>query len=473
MKKFLSVFLIIATVLSIVLLCSSCDRVVLTEDNFFDVIDKKYNAQKSFQLDLSASFVFYVEGNEIKADADGVIIMDTSRSKHVYYYEKTTTNAVCDALSMNETETAIEAYNDGKFFIYSENKNGKNAIYSEEKSDDFIKYFEASNSTDEFSPDFNDCTNKELIKNEDGTYTYKTSGYTNKTIDLFAKSTDLTSSILDLDINDIEFAITVDKKANLQSGEIKFIFDKNNGKTPEMNISFSCKYGDSIIKITDDINPDDYTKTENILLMKNIELMLNKKYDSESGSFKLDVYQVLLRNSKETTSREVDRVSFKTQNEAFTYDIDVIYDGTELKLSYADGTQTLTAENQTNTAKQTDEEAKEFIKSLMKSIEFSADMLSDVKQTSDNVYRFTIKNPDKTPYQKVYISLAGGYLQSGYGVSEISQTITVTIEEGEIVSIFSNVSTKGKLSATSNTISYTVNTKIEFTDSTDEEAAGE
>ena len=144
-----------------------------------------------------------------------------------------------------------------------------------------------------------------------------------------------------------------------------------------------------------------------------------------------------------------------------------------MKLSYADGTQTVTAENQTNTAKQTDEEAKEFIKSLMKSIEFSADMLSDVKQTSDNVYRFTIKNPDKTPYQKVYISLAGGYLQSGYGVSEISQTITVTIEEGEIVSIFSNVSTKGKLSATSNTISYTVNTKIEFTDSTDEEAAGE
>ena len=472
MKKLISALLITALVLSSMLALASCKKdspseepFVLTEENFWQATGEKGESQKAQEMSLSLKMVMYVSGSKFEITSNGHMIEDLRDANDPYHFTKTTVRTTCNSLSVDETSVTIEAYNDGKFFKYSETGDIKNALYSEEAYSDFLDYNTDNASVDE-DPDVTNCVNKAFISNEDGTYTFKTSGYTKKTISVFEKLLSFDELGLDSEITDAELEVTADSQAHIKSGKINFVFDEKGSETPSLTLEFTAKSPDEITRVTDDIDPSKYTKTDNLLLIYGIETMLNKNVNSDEGSFTYTSVQSARVGTSTSKSTEVDTVKFSTKDGKYTYTIDVDYDGEVFTVTYENGSQSVISGKDVSSEPQTEEEARQLIKTYASGIYYYPDRISEVKKTSDGVYELTVSNPEKSDFESLYAGMGGK-------LTECKQVITVTVKDGKLIEIKSSFVTSGAV--TSNTpspymITYLIDMTLNFEEATTPEA---
>lgn len=471
MKKLISLIMITSLILSAMLIFASCvkespsdepDSFVLTEENFWQAIEEKELAQKAYELTMNMKAVMYVSGTKVEIDSDSHVIFDERNENDPYYYTKNIVKSVASAIALDETAVMIEAYNDGKYFTYNESSETKTALYSEETYADFLKYCN-SESSDEEDPDVTSCVNKSFVENEDGTFTYKTSGYTKKTISIFEKLINLDELGLDVEISDLELEVTADADANLKNGKFVFAFEEKGSQTPSISMEFNYKSEDEITRVTDDIDPSKYTKSENLLFIREIETMLDEKFSADKGSFTYTSVQSARVGTSTNKSTEVDTVKFSTKDGKYTYTIDVDYDGEVFTVTYENGSQSVISGKDVSSEPQTEEEAKQLIKSYASGIYYYPDRISEVKKTSDDgVYELTVSNPEKSDFESFYAGMGGK-------LTECKQVITVTVKDGKLIEIKSSFVTSGAV--TSNTpspymITYLIDMTLNFEEAT-------
>jgi hypothetical protein len=151
---------------------------------------------------------------------------------------------------------------------------------------------------------------------------------------------------------------------------------------------------------------------------------------------------------------EENKISFGEGDAGYFYDIDSYINKTRYDISYQNGKQTVKSGSQSQENAQTEQEAREWILSLINAANYAPDIVTNVEDKGDGLYKLTCGNLNKDEYEAFFASSKGS-------LSSVGQTISVTIKDGAIVSILSTVTAKGTVD-TYGAITLTVTTSAKF-----------
>lgn len=473
MKKFRSLLLMLLA-LSMILSLASCElfekeeeeitteevteeatepEETLTADEVYDRIDAKMDAYDSYESTFSMILNATVNGIDIKTQTEGVDIRRGLATDNFEFYTDMEMTVSTSASSEKEKIVNIEAYHEGNYFVSYRGGGISQKLYSPMSKEDARAYAEKEES-DFFQ--YNDCVNKECVKNEDGTYEVIFSGYTAKAISDILEDTGLDTSMLSAEIVDVKFSIKADAEFNATDIAFDFEFKPTSGtKLPELSAKGTySKYNEAEIKPAA-INPDQYTKIDDVRLLDEVEELLAARTEAEEGEFTLTISQQVKVMGESQYSQEVDKVVYGVGKEGYFYDIDADMNGTKYDISYSQGAQSVTADGQTQKVPQAEQDARAFIENLINSCQYDEQLVTGLTKVSDNEYTVTCE--PKASYEAVFESMGAKY-------RSVKQTITLTLEDGKIMKIDSNVDSKGYFTEGFNTyeVSFTVKSEVVF-----------
>ena len=177
--------------------------------------------------------------------------------------------------------------------------------------------------------------------------------------------------------------------------------------------------------------------------------MIEDIEELENGSFVLDLTQTISTSYSKNSYTERDTVTYGKKDGKYFYDAKASADNAKYDISYANGKQTVTVSGQTQTVDQSEKEAKAFVNGLINSAKYSPDKIINITQKEDGVYTI-ICTPDSSLYKPAY-----SYLTNA------TQSITFTIQDGKITKISSTVSASCYV-ATYGSVSFSLKTECEF-----------
>ena len=406
-----------------------------TADELFKKIDEKMDSYDSYESTLEMIMNVTMNGVEASVTAKGLEIRQGLTTDNFAFYTETEMKMAIPSLSTTEKLTNVEAYHGGNYFLSNRGDGISQKIYSPMTKEDAKAYVDEKDS-DIF--EFGDCVNKEAKVNEDGTYELTFSGYTAKAIHEILGQTGLDTSMLTHDVIDLTVSIKADAEFNATAFEFSFVFEQKPGgeKMPEISVKGTYyKYNEALIDAAK-VNPEKYTAVDDIRLIDEMEDLLDARYAKEEGKFTLDISQTLKIMGETQQSTETDIVTYGKNDKGYFYDIDADMNGTKYDISYSLGAQTVVAGGQSQAVAQTEAEARAFIENLINTCQFKDTEVIGVKKISDNKYSFTC---EPKVYYKALIEQMGATFRS------VTQTITVTVENGKITAIKSEANAKGEI----------------------------
>ena len=450
MMKKRTLFLL-ACILFMLLTLVSCGEPKSAEA-LYAKVDKTMSALNSYEMDLDLKMTFYISNYKVSSEGTGHAVEDGLQGGEYYFYQETNTKIESKGLSLDENQKNVEAYYNGNYFMLNESGKASQKLYSPLTVEEVMDY-RADNDMDALDV-MNDCTDQSFAKKEDGTWELTCSGYTKSAIATLEEGMGLDHDMFDAEIMDMKMTLTADEEYRATRIKMELVFeDKKNAPTGSITIDFS-KY-DAAVRLTDQLNTEDYPKVEDVRLLKQVEDMLQERSESESGSFTLALTQSVRSSasSHSTTAKETDKVTFGEDESGYFYDIDATVDNVKYDISYKDGTQTVKTSSKTQNNAQTEKEARAYIVSLINSAGYDGSVVSKIEKRGGGVYRFTC-NPATETYEAYYANMGGKY-------TSVTQTITVTIEEDRIVKIQSAIMAQGSV-VNYGTVTLTVNTTVTF-----------
>jgi len=327
----------------------------------------------------------------------------------------------------------LRAFHKGNIFIWAEQDNLTQKLYSSLTKDEYIAYLEKQSGMIEI--DFEACVNSSFVKNEDKSWTLTYSGYTKKVIDEFIEA--FGDELFEEEIEDMEITVHANADFTVKDVEIKIIFE-NESSTSEfsMNQKYS-NYGEAT-PIVDTLNVSQYKKVSDCRLLTDIEDMIEDLEELETGSFVLDISQKFSTSSPsyKQTNTEKDTVTYGKKDGKYFYNAKAKTDDMEYNIDYANGKQTITISDQVQTADQTEKEAKAFINGLINTAKYEAIRVSDIEKLEDGTYRISCDKPNANLYNPVFSSL-------NTPVQNVLQRIDITVQDGKIIKIKSSLSANG------------------------------
>ena len=460
MKKFrsvLSMLLVFAMILSF----SSCMKIEgddsdtteapareYTAEELFVLIDEKMNAYDSYETALEMSINTTTNGINVKSNATGTVISRGLKTGNWEFYTTMETVVTSPALASSQRVNSIEAYVGGNYYISNRGTVGEKVeqkFYSPMSVEDAKSKYDE---TDVDMSDFNECVNKEIKTNEDGTYELTMSGYTANAINKIIDELGLDMDAISHTASDMIFVIKADSDLNATEIEIEIVYDKNSapGAVPEISMKMSFSKFDAAEIDTSAINPEKYTLVDDIRILEDVADLIGDLKAKESGSFTLDISQTLKFMGDTQQSVETDNVTFGTNDKGYFYDIDADMNGTKYDISYSQGVQTVAVSGESQQVAQTEAEARAFVESLIDSAQYNSLYITDIKKLADNKYSFTCE--PKSTYQAVIE-------QMGATFRSVTQTIVVTIENGAITAIESEAKATGAVTSGNSTYQLT------------------
>ena len=462
MKRFKSlIFTFLA--LTMIFLLSSCAPTgkeeesteaekAYTADELFELIDQKMDSYDSYEASVEMTMNVTMSDVEVNTTATGVEIRRGIVTDNYEFYTQLNTVVNSPALKLPQKINNIEAYFDGNYYIYDSNAGRK--IYSAMSKEDAKEY--AEKDATELSV-FGDCVNKELKKNDDGTYELTFSGYTAEAIADILEKTSIDSSELSHEVADVRFRIKANENLSVSEIEFSFEFEQSDSgeKLPEISVKMIYSKFDSAEIDPSLIEIEKYTHIGSFKVLFEIEDLLKARWEKEEGEFTLNVSQVVKLAGNSQENSETDKVVYGTNEYGYYYDIDADMNGTKYDISYTQGVQTVSSNGETKQAPQSEQEAREFVQSLVNSCQFSTAYVTNIKKISSDRYKFTL-----VP-QRIYAPLIR---QMGGEYKDVTQSVTVTIKDGEIVKIESEAIATGVVTSGNSfyTMTFTVTSNAEF-----------
>ena len=473
MKKFRSTLLFLLAV-SLVLSLASCVVVEdsgetsaedtteipareYTAEELLTAIDEKMDSYDSYEAAVEMLISTTTNGINVKTTTTGIEIVRGLKTDNWECFAEVETVVSSPALTSSQKVTSVEAYIGGNYFISNRGTvidKVDQKFYSPMSVEDAKALYEESE-VDLF--DFVECINKEIKTNEDGTYELTLSGYTANAINKIVEEVELDLDAISHTAIDLVFVIKADADLNATDMELSVVYDKNSasGAVPEISIKMRfSKYDEAEIGASAP-NPEKYTLVDDVRILDDVNDLMDALKAMESGSFTLDITQTLKFMGDTQQSVETDNVTFGTNDKGYFYDIDADMDGTKYDISYSQGIQTVAVSGESHQVSQSEDEARAFVESLINSAQYNSLFITQIEKLSDNKYSFTCS--PKSTYQP-FIEQMGATFRS------VTQKIVVTIENGAITAIDSEVNATGAITSGNSTyqLTFTVVSDVIF-----------
>ncbi len=414
-------------------------------------VDETMNALETYEMTGDVKVVFYSMGYKFTMDGTTSTIYTADS-----VYTKTVTEVASADLSTSQTINSIEAYYDGKMYLASDD-----GTYTQKFCSPMTKEEYADFKTDDLvvSIDIEDCTGAEFSKGEEGDWNLEFSGYTKKTVDQMLDSMDLTEEQLGASIADMKVSLTADAQFRVKEMTVAFDFvaSEDMGEVlPEFAVT--CRYSGFNETQFDSskLNAEEFTEIPDVRLLKKVADALQKRQESTSDQFTLDISTTYDYQGQADTVLEKDVVSYGRKNGAYYYSIDAVMDGEALVIKYQNRTQTVEMGGQTQTAMQSEEEAKGFIDSLIDSAGYVSNSVTGMEKVEEGVFLLKIDAFDTSAFnatlQAMEMELTGA-----------TQQITVKLSDDNLLEIRSKIVISGTVADEALTI--TVESNVKFEDS--------
>jgi len=434
MKK---LFVLLITLLLCTLALTSCGNPKSAED-VMKKIDKKMDSVKSYQTDMTAKLSTEMYGYRVLADFTGKDIKINGKAGNYYDYTIMEGSMEMKDLEKNEVIQTVKtkdlrAFHEGKMFVWAEQDNLVQKLYSSLTKDEYITYLEKQSGMIEL--DFESCVNSSFVKNEDKSWTLTYSGYTKKAIDEFIEA--FGDDLFEEEIEDMEITVHANADFTVKDVEIKMIFENESSPSEfSMNQKYS-NYGEAT-PIVDTLDVAQYKEVSDCRLLTDIRDMIEDLEELENGSFVLDITQTLSTSGPayNQTTTEKDTVTYGKKDGKYFYNAKATTGNMKYDIDYANGKQTVTVSGQVQTADQTEKEAQAFINGLINTAKYEAIRVSNIKTLENGTYRITCDKPNENLYEPVFSSLRTL-------VQSVSQTIDITVQDGKIIKIESTLSARG------------------------------
>lgn len=416
-------------------------------------VDETMDALDAYEMTADMQVVYYYMGYEITLDGtvSGVYTADA-------VYNESTAVVTCDELSMNQTISSVEAYYDGKMYI----ANNDGTYVQKFCSPMTFEEYEASQS-DELGEDIDieDCTSARCAQNADGTWSLEFTGYTKKTIDQVLQSMNLTEDILGVSIEDMKVSLTADADFRVKEMSVVFIFpasDDADALTPEFSVTTAfTKYNEAQFDPAK-LKTEEFTEVPDVRLLSDLSEALKARQDATSGNFTLDISTTYVVQGQSSATVEKDTVTYGRKNGAYYYDIAAELAGEVFTIRYQNGVQTVIVDGETQTANQSEEEAKAFVDRLIDSAGYVPGTVTGIEQVEAGVYLLKVAAYDTSSFDATFQSM-------GMELISATQEMTVTMSEETLTGIHSTVIFTGTVSGETMTITLESTVSFEVTDS--------
>ncbi len=415
------------------------------------LVDKAMENAESYEADMTAYMVMFINGFKIESKVSGFEISIGQRDALDYYYYRFLKNeASCDAISLNETSTEIEAYNEGMTFVSKLSSEAEQNFCSKMTVDEYLE-FRSSVLSDDF--DFADCTKSEFLKNEDGSWSLSFSGYTKKAVNTFLKDIGADETQLGSDVIDMKISLTANGEYLVNEMVFELVFDVEETDTSIpvfKEVMKYSKYGEAK-KTLEGIEPSEYTEVDDITVLGKVTDAIKEFAGLSEGSFDLDITQNLKVGAESNKYTEKDYVFFGKINGGFVYTLDSMINGvTAMNMDYRNGVQKITQGTDTETYNLSESEAKEIVYRLINTAAYDESSVTDIEKLSEGVYKFTVDAPDLSAYEESLAPM-GIVCKSG------KQSIVVTFADDKLSKIESDLTVYGEMTVGNKTEAMELN----------------
>ena len=417
----------------------------------------------SYEVAMEMDIVMVMEGYAVESTATGMLIED--KGEDYYYYSETNVTVTCDALDLNQETRAISAYMDGKAFEFRGENGYERKLYSKMTAEEYAAYLVADREASSFDTDITDCTQAEFAQNEDKTWTLTYSGYTKKAIKGITGA--LSTQEMDVfgaDIVDVKVTFHADKSFCVTEIIMEFEFDTAEGakQAPALNVRMKLTaVGDEVERVTDTIDPAKYKEVDDLAIRKEIDKMIEQRNEAKEGKFENKLSQTVKVMGEVQTYSETSMVEYGTEDGKLVYEINGNYGGEESTIIYRNGTQTVYAYGESYDVPQTEQEAREFIQSLINEPGFGYDsaQVTNITKKDEGLWELELTLSDTTEFEALYEALGGAYKSA-------TQTVTVAVQDGKLIRMKNVIDSKGSVMQGSDIyeITWTVQIETSFFD---------
>lgn len=432
-KRAISILSLVLCVLlsSILVSCSETDKLLRMDeperaDAFFDIVNKAPADSYCLETDISIKGSLYGTAFEVNADSSTTYV-GKEASDLVYHTEATTTVTVGKAGSaVTETEKKNMGYRDGKLYEMLEKDGEKNLLCSSLSAEDFKEHqeFLVGYSDAELADIHKRAANKTCVQNENGTWCATFSEYAEA--DLLAiidYGFDYTVHLLDgYRVKDVIVTVEADSELLPTEWKYELVFEKLPGDAEysEPEACTSIEFEDIGSAVAPEIDLSAYKEVEALADLQKIKSILSKKTTADCASFTAKSSQKVTYDSTNQYTEETDKVTVKTENGKYTFDIDArivspaFLGGTNATVSYKDGVYTMQGSKISEvTQEMSVSEAKLYIAKLIDPASLSSVAISDILlRTDGHTHLFTIASPDYSALEASLASLGAGNIKA-------------------------------------------------------------
>ncbi len=406
-----------------------------TFEELWQLVDKKMNDMRSYRVDIDTKISVELNGVKISGDIDvQTVVIGEPDDEDFYTYEHSKSVMVVDGNISNKIESLI-SYIDGKMYVYNKLDSSESRIYSEISPADFCSFYLSRSGSDfDMSPE--SAQSKTMKKNDDGTWELSYSNFDTSTLAKILKDLDFTEEYLGFAINNIAIKVTADQNYKVTNLQLDFSTEHSD----EPAITMLSKYSEHDNAKRIEFDKAEYTEVDDARIVDVLNTHMRETANKENGSFVLVADQKITDLSGNKTLskyKETDNVSYSNKGGVFNYNIGADANGQKISIEYYLGTQTIIANGKTQTAKQSADEARTFIQSLINPTGYNTACVKDVIVTDDGKYRIEIKSGKAYEYTQTMTSL-------GDTLEEYEIYITVDKIGDDIVKVETNILLIGK-----------------------------
>lgn len=430
--KYIARSFIVILVLSLILALTACQKpeqekyVPESAVALWEKVDETMNTMESMEMRRTVNAVFYNGGYEFSLDGSSYIF--TSKETH---YTESDVLLSCEDVSLEQTNHMVEAYHDGKMYIATNDGTYDQKLCSAMTHEEYDQ-IQTGTLTEDL--DLADCTGAEFSQKEDGTWSLEFSGYTKKTIDKMLESFSITQDMLGVPIADVKVSLSANPDFLVQKMEFSFdLTVEDEGMTPAFLVTAEYSNYNTAVFDATKLKIEEFAQVDDVRVLEALQTLLKERQDAASGKFTLDLKNTYQLQGQTSASQEKDVVTYGRKNGAYYYQITSEMEGQSFEIRYQNGEQSVTAGGQTNTAAQTEEEAKFFIDGLINSAKYNSSAITGIQKLDEGVYLLTGEqsNLDQT------MGL------SGVDVTSANQECKVTFENSKLMKIESQITISG------------------------------
>lgn len=407
---------------------------------------------QSYETNTELAITYCASGEAIRSTSTGYNIYHIPKTGDPYYYSTTTSTIVSEALNVNTTHTASEAFYDGTIYISYTNGAFARRLCSPMTSDAYEEHL-AEDST--IRVDFLDCSQKSITEQEGGTYAVTLSGFSEAAVDATLESLLLQDGDFNTNVSDLQIHMALDEKYRIVQVQYQFVFDKNPKNKIEPRYSLTVNYSnyDAAASVSEKLAGEEYTPVEDVTLLTEIDRQILQWAKQDTNMFVWNYSQTLSVGGIQSSYKEEASGKYWHQDGKFRYDISVNRNGDKTRYKGQNSRQSVTdAYGYTTSVPQSEREARIFVRDFVQRNNYNPYVVTNITKLEDGVYELTCGIADQEYYAGILKD--AGVLQ--YNTTEI--TVTVTFSEGQLMELRSVIVIYGLYNNTVTTLTLTTTT---------------